>query len=494
MPRPGVRATFGFGLSLGLGVLLWWLPLPLPVSAHHLLAIFVPVVVLWISEALPIPVTALLIAPAMIITGITDASTAFAPYADPLLFLFVGGFFIARAMSRHGLDQRLARALVSLPMIRGVPARMRFAMMVAGLTLSMWISNTATAAILLPIVMGTAGRGGELDGVGAPHRSPSMSGNLLCIAYGSSVGGLGTLVGSPPNLITLRFLRGEGVNFAFFDWMLIGLPAAVAMLLVIYALFQRLAPPGSPAPQAPDATSSSPAPLGPSGPWSRGEIVTACSFGLAVAGWMLPGILKAVESPLADPIGKALPGGAVAIMASSILFAIPAGRPEERELGEKVLPWRDAVQIDWGLILLFGGGITLGTQMFESGLAEALAGGFVAATGVSDLWTLTAIVIVFTIFFTETCSNTATANMLAPLVIAAAKGLGVSIIPPALGVGLAASCAFMLPIATGPNALVYGTGQVTMGEMMRAGIWLNLIGAGVIFLLLRLLCPALGWV
>ena len=158
-----------------------------------------------------------------------------------------------------------------------------------------------------------------------------------------------------------------------------------------------------------------------------------------------------------------------------------------------MLAWRDATQIDWGIILLFGGGIALGTQLVETGLAAAMSEGFVAITGIRELWAFTALCCAFTIFFTEICSNTATANMLVPLVIGVAVELHVSPVPPALAVGLAASCAFMLPIATGPNAIVYSTGRVSQPQMMKVGLVLNLVCVAIVFLVLRVLCPLLGW-
>ncbi len=202
---------------------------------------------------------------------------------------------------------------------------------------------------------------------------------------------------------------------------------------------------------------------------------------------MLTGLWKATGSEPGAAVATALPGGAVALIAASLLFML---RDEE---GAPVLPWDDAVKIDWGIILLFGGGISLGQQMFDTGFARALSEGFVAFTGIESLWTLTAVVTFFTIFFTEVCSNTASATMLVPLVIAIADRMEVSAVPPALAVGLAASCAFMLPIATGPNAIIYGTGRIPLPTMMRTGIALNIACALAILLLLFLLLPLYGW-
>ncbi len=456
---------------------LWAAPLPLPTEAHRLAAIFVAVIVLWVTEAIPIAVTALLIAPAMIVAGVADARTAFAPYADPLLFLFVGGFMIAKAMTRHGLDRRIALGLVSLPFIRGVPARVRGAFMLAGVVLSMWMSNTATTAILVPILIQL------LDARRDRASDRAVTGNLLCVAYACSIGGLGTPVGSPPNLIAMRWLKDQGVTMTFFDWVKVALPVSLVVVVATYALLSWMFRPVAVA----EGGDLGPLERSPRR-WSRGEVTTAVVFGLAIVGWIVPGVLKAAGAPGAEAVAAALPGGAVALLAAAVLFAVP-----DTGAGRRVLPWSDAVRIDWGIIMLFGGGISLGKQMFDTGLAQILAEGFVAITGVSELWTLTALVVLFTIFFTETTSNTATSNMLSPLVIAVAVELGVSPVPPVLAVGLSASCAFMLPIATGPNAVVYGSGRVDMPSMIRAGFFLNVVAAVLIFALLRLLCPLYGW-
>jgi len=464
----GGRREVGLILTPVLFLAAWFAPLGLDPRAQRLAAIFAAVMVAWITEALPIAVTALLIGPAMIMAGITDSETAFAPYADPLIFLFIGGFFIARAMTRHGLDRRIARNLTELRLVRGSPVRIRMAFMLSAVVLSMWISNTATAAILIPILLGTL-----------PDEDDSSSGSILAIAYAASVGGMGTLIGSPPNFITVRFLQEQtGAELDFVQWMGIGIPVSLALVVMVGFVLQWLAPP---------------APIDTSGahiatPWSRGERITALCFGLAVAGWTLPGILRALGAPHADDIARALPIGVVAIVAASPLFLI-----HDEDGRTPVLPWHDAVRIDWGLILLFGGGLSLGAQMFETGLAAAISHWFLDVTGISSLWGLTAALIVFTVFFTEACSNTASSNMIVPLAIAAAVELGVSPVAPALAVGLAASCAFMLPIATGPNAVAYGTGLITMPQMMRLGFVLNIVAALTLLTVLYALSRLYAW-
>lgn len=466
--RVGAREKAA-ALAVGLFSLLLALPTGLSPSAHRLLALFVAVIVLWVSEALPIAVTALVIPAGLVLLGITDQRTAFASFADPLLFLFIGGFFLARAMTRHGLDRRIAEAITQARWVRGSGSRVRLGFIVAAVVLSMWVSNTAATAILIPILLGAAP-------APTPERPRPAEGSLLAVAYASSVGGLGTLVGSPPNLITARLLSGSGHPFGFVEWLKLGLPAALVLAALVYAVLSVRFPVVGAAPSAPRRRP----------PWSRGERVTAVCFVLAATGWILPGVMRAAQLPGHAEVVRLLPGGVVAVLAAVPLFGV------RDERGEAVLPWHDATRIEWGLILLFGGGIALGSQMIETGLAQALSERFLALSGVRDLWTLTACAALFTVFFTETCSNTAAANIVVPLVIAAATQLGVSPVAPAMAVGLTASCAFMLPIATGPNALVFASGAVTQRVMMRVGLGLNLLCVLFIVAWLRLALGADG--
>ncbi len=468
----GRQRAVGLAIALGAAVTVWVAPIPITEAQHRLLAIFVAVMVLWVSEALPIPVTALAIAPAMIAAGICNADAAFAPYADPLLYLFIGGFMLARAMTRHGLDRRVAFAIVKLPLVRG---RARLAFFVTAFLISMWISNTATAAIVMPIALGALGATGK-------GKERVAAGTVLGVAFASSFGGMGTLIGSTPNLIVARFIQESGARFGFLEWLYVGFPTAVALGAMSLVVFSRTHPEPKGAVEA-----AAPPELGP---MSRGEKITAGCFALAVIGWVVPSLLAAAKLPFGEALDKALPGGAVGVLAALPMFFVadaPGGK-------RAVLPWEDAAKIDWGIILLFGGGISLGDQLAETGLARVVAETFVSSTGVSDLWTLTALTALVALLLTEVASNTATANMLAPIVIAVAERLHVSPIPPALAIGFAASCGFMLPVATGPNAIAYGTGKVDLRDMIRTGILLDLISVVIIVVILRLLCPLVGLV
>ena len=476
-------------------LVLWFAPLPLEQPAHRLAAVFGAVLVAWLTEVVPIAVTALLIAPLLVVTEVAGAKDAFKHYADPLLYLFVGGFFIAEAMSEHGLDRRIAKWIVGSRWVAGIPSRVRIALMVAGALLSMWISNTASTAILVPILLKM------LDKKNGSERS--TVGGLLALAFACSAGGLGSLVGSPPNLITVGLLAEAGSPLGFLDWMQIGFPTGLVVCLVIWVVARWMYPPErdpeprDPEPRDPESRatkSATSAEIFSDVPhrWSRGELVTALSFSLAVIGWVLPGLLRAIEHPAAEAAKRLMHPGVVALLASSLLFVFPGKRSAE-DKPQRVLPWKRALSIDWGIILLFGGGIALGTQLVETGLAREMSRGFVALSGIETLWPLTAVACVFTIFFTEVCSNTASSNMLVPLVIGIATELNVSPVPPALAVGLAASCAFMLPIATGPNAIAYSTGRISQSEMMRIGFVLNVACAIVVFTIIRVLCPLYGW-
>ena len=465
-----LRKQVGQWLTPAIFILVLWAPLGLEPTAHRLAAIFAAVAIAWVTEVVPIAMTALLIGPLLVACGVTDPKTAFAPYADPLIFLFIGGFFIAQAMMRHGLDRRIAMSMTQRKWVGDSPVRVRLVMMAAAFVLSMWISNTAACAILLPILLGTLGK--EHDG--------DRAGGSLTIAYACSAGGMATLVGTPPNALAARFLGEAGHPIGFGQWMGVGVPVSIAIVITVAIAMHFMAPPET---IAASNTSKE------QRRWSRGEKVTALAFGLAFLGWTLPSALKAIGLPLGTELSAALPSGGVAMLASSVLFIFDDDTDEK----QSVLPWSDAARIDWGLVFLFGGGLALGKQMVDTGLAAEMSRWFIDATGVHTLWGFTAALALFTVFFTEVCSNTASANMLVPLAIAGALELDVSVLPPVLAVALTASCAFMLPIATGPNAIAYGSGEIRLPAMMRHGLVLNCACVVVILGVLRLLSAVYGW-
>jgi sodium-dependent dicarboxylate transporter 2/3/5 len=455
-------------------------------EASRLAAVFAWAVVYWITEALPMAVTALLASVLSILLGIAPARAVLAPYADPIIFLFLGSFIIAEAMRASGLDRRFAFALLRREWATRSPSRLLGTVGVITCAVSLWVSNTATTAMMLPVGIGLLG---GLGRIGDPAQSRFPIGLLLMLTWSSSVA-VGIPVGSPPNLIAIGLVRElAGRRLTFFDWVAVTMPATVLMLALCWLLLRTLYREGGAV--AGELRGYVEAETRRLGPWTRAQVNVAVVFGTACALWMLPGaaaMLASPEAPLPRFFEAHLPESAVALGAAVLLFLLPTdlGR------GEFTISWRRAAGIDWGTILLFGGGLSLGRLMFETGLAEAVGGAVLRVSGAQSVWALTAAAIVVGILLSETCSNTASASMLIPVVIAVAQATGASPVPPALGAALGASFGFMLPVSTPPNAIVYGSGLVPLREMIRSGIYLDASGAVLIWLSLRALCPLFG--
>lgn len=472
-----MRRSVGLVLGpLAFFVLLAFPPAALPVAAAKLLAVVAWVLVWWITEAVPLPATAILGPALTVVLGVAPAKEAFAAFGDPIIFLFLGSFLLAGAMSAHGLDRRIARAILAIPAASSSPRRVVVTFLALSAALSMWLSNSATTAMLYPIALGTLGTLSEGSG-----RSPLARALLLACAYGASVGGVGTPVGSPPNLVAIGQLSAlAGIRVGFVPWLLVALPILLAMVAATALVLGWNG--GGAAPVRPVAAES-----GGTRPWTTGERSVAVAVLATVSCWVGPGLLALLlgaEHPVALSLGRALPEGAVAVLGASLLFLLPGGAG-----GSRAMSWGEATKIDWGTLLLFGGGLSLGAAMFRTGLSEALGHGLVGATGVSTLAGLTIVFSVFSIFFTEVTSNTAAATMLIPLAIASAQAAGVSPLEPSLGCALGCSMAFMLPVATPPNAIVYGSGLVPITQMVRAGFRLNLLACVVIPAGVLLLVP-----
>jgi solute carrier family 13 (sodium-dependent dicarboxylate transporter), member 2/3/5 len=485
------RGRVGLFLGPSLFVVLLFLDLPgLSPEAARLAAVVAWVVTWWVTEPIPIPATAVFGPALAVLLGIGTAREMFASFGDPVIFLFLGGFLIARAMTVHGLDRRIAFALLGSRLVGANPSAVLFGFVLLSAGLSMWISNTATTAMLYPIALGVLGAllsAAAKDSAVKAGATPDgyRTGLVLACAYGSSMGGIGTPVGSPPNLIVIGQLENlAGLRLSFFQWMLIALPSALAMLTFSAAYLRwRYRPPASLASDW-KLLGAERANLGR---LSRAEWNVLIAFGTAVTLWVVPG-MAALVLPGAARYQELLPESVVAVLAASLLFILPA----DWKAGRATLSWKEAVHIDWGTLLLFGGGLALGGAMFRSGLAEALGRGLVAATGVDSVLAVTFLFSVIAIYLTEVTSNTATATMLGPLAIAAATALGVSPVAPAVGCALGCSMAFMLPVATPPNAIVYGSGMVRITDMVRTGFWMNLAACLIIPVITVGLCHLLG--
>ncbi|MCB9570210.1 MAG: DASS family sodium-coupled anion symporter [Myxococcales bacterium] len=471
-------------------------PLGLEAPAHRLAAIVALAVVLWVTEAIPLAVTALFAPALAVLMGVSPASQALAPIASPLIFLFLGGFFIARALSIQGMDRRAALWILSRPRLAGSPSRALVAIAFVSFVGSMWISNTATTAMLLPVAIGLIA---AIDRF-VPRDQEEIhekirrfgSGMVLAIAYASSLGGLATPIGTAPNVITLDLLeRQAGIRLDFFEWMSFALPVGLVCLVGLLVWIQARFPP--PLKKIEGLTAAVEGQLRELGPLRPGELRALVVFAFAVVGWLLPSILKlalGADDPRTAWAATSLDEGVVAILAATILFVTPDGGGE----GKAVLPWDEAVKIDWGTLYLLGGGLALGKMMFDTGLAAALARGALDLAGpiASSPFGLLALATFLMTYLTEIASNTATTSMMIPVLLAIAHELGIDPLPMALCVTLAASNAFMLPVSTPPNAIVYGSGHIRLGEMIRTGFLLDVFGFLVLLACGALLLPLLG--
>ncbi len=477
-----MRRLVGSLLAPAVFVGLLAVPFPsLSPEAHRLAAILAAVVVLWVTEALPLPVTALCGAAACVLLQVAPAKDVFAPFADPLMFLFIGAFILARGIFLHGLDRRLAYAVLSFGWVGARPHRILLAFGIATATLSAWISNTATTAMMFGIGLSIlAALQGPESGVKIDPRY--ATGLMLMTSFAASVGGLATPVGTPPNLIGIGFIRSQiGVEIAFFRWVLIGVPVVVVLFAFLYFWLRLVAPAGvRELPAGGEVIRRERERLGP---WSRGERSVAFAFSLTVALWVIPGIVALAageSSPAYQTLSRRLPEGVAAILGASLLFVLP-GREGP------AITWKEAAEIDWGVVLLYGGGFALGVLSFQTGLAEAMGRGLTGLLPVESSLGLLVASVVFATMLSETTSNTASANMVVPVVISIARAAGMDPLEPALGATFAASLGFMLPVSTPCNAIVYSSGYIPLGRMIRWGLALDLAGMVLIVCLVRAL-------
>ena len=452
--------------------------------AHRLAAILAAVVVLWISEAIPMAMTAFLGVALAVALGVAPAAEAFAPFADPLIFVFVGTFMLARAIIFHGLDRRFAFAILGLRVVGAHPGRLLAAYACVTGAVSMWISNTATTAMMFPIGLSLL-EALERHGTGV---SPAYGAALLLTtSFAASIGGLATPVGTPPNLIGIGFIRRElDLPLPFFTWMALGIPIVVALIVyLIWHLGRGSVPLGARDEAAMRLIRAERAALGP---WTRGQVNTVIAFGTTVFFWVLPGLVALVlgeQHPTYRALVTALPEGVVALLGAVLLFLLPTNVARH----EFTLPWSEAVQIDWWIVFLYGGGIALGTLAFQTGLADAMGRGLTGALGVHGGFELLCVATALGTLLSETTSNTASANMIVPTVIAFARSANIDPLLPAIGATMGASLGFMLPVSTPCNAIVYGSGRIPLTLMMRRGLALDVVGVGVIVAVVWLLGP-----
>ena len=473
------------GLFAGPAALVVMLALPAPegmeTAAWRTAAVGVLMAVWWVTEALPIAATALLPLVLFPLLGARPIDEAAAPYANPLIFLFMGGFMLALAMERWGLHRRIA-----LGIIRAIGTRPRSIIagfMVASAFLSMWVSNTATAMMMLPIGLSVVAlvRGEEGGTSEVEQTSGQEFGNfavvlMLAIAYACSVGGMGTLVGTPTNAFLVGFLdETYDLEIAFAHWLLLGVALLALALPVIFVVLTRFVYPIrlERLPGGADYIRSQWRALGS---MNRGEWLVGVVFGAVAVLW--------VTRPLLDSYVPGLSDAGIAMTGAVALFALPV----DLRRGVFVLDWEWARRLPWGVLILFGGGLSLAAAISDTGLAAWIGGRMDLLASWPPLLIVVAVVAVI-IFLTELTSNTATAAAFIPILASVAVGIGQDPLLLAVPATLAASCAFMLPVATPPNAIVYGSSFVTVPQMARAGIVLNALFVLLVTLMAYLLLP-----
>lgn len=455
-------------LALGVAAFCWlyfFAPVPdgMQPVAMKVGAVLALMMIWWLTEAVPLAITALVPLVIFPFTGVMDMNTAASSYGDPVIFLYLGGFVLAIGMERWGLHQRIA-----LNIVRVVGSNANTVIggfMLATAFLSMWISNTATVVMMLPISLSVVHllmRGdGREPNEGARHFATCM---MLGLAYAANIGGIGTIIGTPPNAVLAGYLRNAyGIEIGFAQWMMLAVPVAAIMLFICWRVLLLLYPNNMGTIEGADRIIDYE--LKKLGGWSRGEKMVALIFGGTALLWMFrPAITAALP-------GIALNDSGIAVMGAILLFVLPLSLRR----GDTLLTWREAEKLPWGVLLLFGGGLCLASAVKSSALAEWI-GGELQALGTMDEFLLILLIAGVIVMLTEFMSNVATITTFLPIIAAIAVAFGYAPIELMVPATLAASFAFMTPVATPPNAVVFGSGYIRISQMVNAGIWLNVMG------------------
>lgn len=468
--EPAFTAKRKVGLWLGAAVFVAIEALPAPeglsAAGWHCAAVALLVAVWWVSEAIPLSATALLPVALFPVLGVLPLDETAAPYAHRVVLLLLGGFIIALAMQRWGLHRRIALLIVS--QVGSRPENIVGGFMLAcGLT-SMWVFNTTTTIMMLPIALSVI----DLLRDGAPRRPGDEAARrnfatalMIGVAYAATIGGSGTLIGTAPNVVLAGFMSETyGYEVGFAQWMAVGVPMVAIMLPAAWLVLTRVAFPMRMPPIEGHAGLIR-AQLAEMGPMSRGERIVALAVGAAAFLWVFRPLL-------ADLLpGLALNDTSIAMAVAVALFVVPV----EPRKGVFAMSGEWAAKIPWGVVVLFGGGLALAAGIKSSGLADWIGD---STSGVAALPTLAVILVIVTliIFLTELTSNTATTSTFLPIVAGIAVGIGENPFLLVFPTVLAANCAFMMPVATPPNAVVFASGHITVPQLIRGGIWVNLVG------------------
>ncbi len=460
------RFQFLVGPLLFFTILLW--PTELSDEAQSFLAIFVVVIWLWIFTEVPLFISGLLGVSLSTLFGLVTPKEALAPLADPIIFLFLGGFLFAKALEQTSLDEYLANILLGHRDIQSDPKKIILAFFFLAFFCSMWISNTAAVAMLLPLSYGVMKTLKQSFGIESDKLKETL---LLGLAYSATIGGNVTPIGSPPNLISIGLLKNlEGKDFGFLQWILMGLPISLMMFYAVYRKCINELPKEYSLVKSLKLIEEKPL-------LSSAQKNVLFLFITTIIVWILPSIVTlfvSKDSSIYSFMKNNLSTAIVGVFFSSLLFLFPLNK------AEKILHSRNISDIDWGSLLLFGTGLSLGGILFKTGLAEIFAANLSHLSTYLSPVVILLIFILGTIFFTEIASNTASANIIIPIMIAFAQKTELNTMVTAFALAVACNSAFMLPVATPPNVIIYGTNQVSKLSMIKNGWLLNLVAFAII--------------
>ena len=468
----------GFGFGLFVFILMLFLPAPEGLSSQgwSVAAIVTLMAIWWATEAIPVAVTALLPLALFPLIGIVSFKEAAIPYANPNIYLFLGGFMLALGIERSGLHKRMALHMIIAAGSSG-PKLIAGFMTIAAL-ISMFVMNTSTTLMLLPIGLAVCSVvSNTIPGLTDKEIEYFDTSLMLGIAYAATIGGMSTLVGTAPNIVFSAFmLETYGIEISMIDWMTLGVPLAIVMLYSAWLVLTKYVFPTSFI-TSKDTKIYLKNMLNDQGPLSKDEIKISIIFGLTALAWMFRTLLDNYD------MFSGLTDAGIAIISAILLFMIPSSNHK----GE-LLDWNQSNKLPWGLLILFGGGLSIAAQINSSGLGIWIGEGLSVLSTVPPIFLIFAVAALI-IFLTEVTSNVATTSTFLPVFGAVAVGIGVLPVSLTVPVCLAASCAFMLPVATPPNAIVYGSGKFTIATMMKAGFILNIIGIFVVTLFAYFLAP-----
>ena len=478
-----IRKMTGAILGPLCAIVLWLMPIDgLSEQAHHLLAVMSLVAIWWITEPIAIPLTSLFGPTLCVILGIVPIKDAYEQFANPMIFLFMGGFLLAKGMMVNGLDKRIAYGIMSMKWVGDSPRRIFLAIGLACILCSGWVSNTATAAMMFPISLGLleairemmAENGKTIDLKNYKY----ATGLMLMTAYACSIGGVMTPIGTPPNIIMIGFLQElapQAPEISFFQWMIWGTVAMILYFIIASVVLWRLFP--ADVDHIKGAKEFIQKSVDSLGEWTRAQKNTMIAFSTAFVLWVAPsvlGIIYNVDSDVMKFYDSHFPEAIAAMIGGLMLFFLPVNV----KTGEMTMTWKDGVEgIEWGTLLLFGGGLAMGSMMYDTGLSAWIGNGLKETLGNNPSeWLFVGVFCVAALIMSELTSHTASTNLMAPIAIGAALSLGFSPIPVAVGIALASSLGFMMPVSTPPNAIVYASGYVPITKMIKSGFIIDLIG------------------